>query len=631
MCGFLSIFGRVSAASRLHADAMIDAMADRGPDGRGRLERGPFLLGHRRLAIRDAAGGTQPMASPDGRHAVAYNGELYNDADLRAAITRETGWRFRTRCDTETVLAAYAAWGADCVKRFRGMFAFAAVDFDARTGLLARDPCGVKPLFFMAADGALVAASAVAALLRHPHAPKRPNFRAVSHYLSSFRGTLGRETLYEGVFQLRPGERLRWHEGDVTVDRYWRLPAEVRRRPFREAVEELRESVDEAVRVREVADRPLGMMLSGGVDSAAIAASLSRGGLEVSARSAGSEAAPASATAAKINAAGGRLDVTAVEPDAGTFRAAWDDLRERTRLPATTPSDPVILLLAKSLKRSADVALGGEGADELMYGYAAAHATAEDFDRFRPPVVRRRVDAAHPASEMLRPAARRWVDRDRSLALADHFLARNSLVSCGAKPALLSHEAWTAAEADEPVRGHYAAELAGSPGEPAARRVMRLMHGLNLEGQLARLDAATMRASLEARVPFTDVKLVERMATLPAAAQIRPAAAGGDFGGGDFGGGDFGYETKRVLRAVVRRSVSPEVAARPKRSFPTPVAGWLTGEWREEVRDTLTRSRFARTLFRADALCDLIVRPESHGMLLWPVVNLALWGDREFS
>ena len=187
MCGVLAIVtgGRplgerdLDAAQRMNA-----AMARRGPDGEGILHRNHVLLGHRRLAIRDRDAGAQPMTTPDGRYAISYNGEIYNDAELRNELTQDHGVRFQTRCDTETLLHAFRVWGKDCVDRLRGMFAFVAVDYHSGQVLVARDRCGVKPLFYTQVDGALLVASSIAALLEHPSVCRRPNFR--SHQPLSF-------------------------------------------------------------------------------------------------------------------------------------------------------------------------------------------------------------------------------------------------------------------------------------------------------------------------------------------------------------------------------------------------------------------------------------------------------------
>ena len=206
MCGILGIIaprGRSISVGRERVVAMRDSMTARGPDDAGLLMRGNVALAHRRLAIRDLSAGSQPIVSEDGQTAIVYNGELYNDRELRTEL-QQLGVKFQTRCDTETLLAAWTMWGVDCLQKLQGMFAFGVYDFAENRLYLVRDRFGVKPLFFAEAAGELVFASTVAAVLQHPHVLRQPNWSTISHYLTTFRTTMGRETMFRGVRQLRP-------------------------------------------------------------------------------------------------------------------------------------------------------------------------------------------------------------------------------------------------------------------------------------------------------------------------------------------------------------------------------------------------------------------------------------------
>lgn len=628
MCGILAIIapqGIDESRTRAVAEQMTDAMTARGPDGRGLLVHHNVLLGHRRLAIRDLDGGRQPMLTADGRFAISYNGELYNDLELRAELMSRHGVRFRSRCDTETVLQAYAVWGPDCVERLRGMFAFVAADFAAGRSLIARDRCGVKPLFFSTIGETLLVASSVDALLRHPDIPRRPNFRTISHYISSFRLTLGRETMFDGIYQLQPGERMIVNGDHIRMERYWDLPDENATIKLEEAAEILEDSLDESVRRRQISDRPVGMLLSGGVDSAAIASSMSTIRGRFVARAAGEEVANAIETAEAVG-----CDLDPIAPTAQQFRDSWRDLLDSTSLPCSTPSDPVILSLSRSLKREVDVALGGEGADELLCGYGAQHWIGEDFRRQNARKIWR-TDAAHDPSEILRSKLATAYGRPRFHSPIELFLAANTLVKSELKPQLLSYDAWRFAEEDNAIIPIYEAAAGENEDEPPSRKLYRMIHKVNLEGQLSRLDTATMQASLEARVPFTDHVLCEEMATVPFREHIRirpgenPNRTAAELAA------DNALQTKRVLRSVARRRLPARIADRPKQSFPTPVAEYLTGPWANEISATLTRSPFMRELLRTETLAELAVAPERAGILLWPLTNLAEWGDRQFA
>lgn len=602
MCGILAIVesdSTISEETRRIARRMSSVMARRGPDGHGMLVRNHILLGHRRLAIRDQQSGHQPMQTAEGRFAISYNGELYNDAELRSELTSIHGVRFQSRCDTETLLQAFRIWGNDCVDRLRGMFAFVAVDFQTGAICIARDRCGVKPLFYARAGGSLLVASSIAAILEHPDVPRRPNFRAISHYMSSFRLTLGNETMYEEIYQLQSAQRMTIDRHGERIDTYWELPAEDPTIPFEEAAENLKAGLDDAVRQRQVGDRPVGMLLSGGIDSASIASVMAEDGNRFFACGAGQEVENASQTAHDVG-----CEFESVDSEQTDYDQAWGELLDATRLPASTPSDPVILLIAKHLKQKVDVALGGEGADEMLCGYAAQHWTGEDFMRhgqgaFRSPV--------------------------------DMFLAGNTFLPQSLKPQVFRPEIWQAADHDEPIESAYQQAAGASDDETANRKIYRLIHRINLEGQLSRLDTATMQASLEGRLPFTDHLLCEQMAAVSFQNHIRIREGCDPNRPGSELAGTHSLQTKRLLRCVAQGRLSDAVIERPKQSFPTPVFQWLSSDWADRVQRTFASSKFLQQLLHPDLLPQLVVAPETAGLLVWPLMNLAHWGDQEFA
>ena len=615
MCGVLAILsahGTISTSQRRTALKMSDVMSARGPDGHGCVVRDGVLLAHQRLAIRDIDAGQQPMVTRDGRYAISYNGEIYNDTELRCELSRDHGIEFQTRCDTETLVHAFAVWGKHCVDHLRGMFAFVAVDYETGEILIARDRCGVKPIFYTQVDSSLVVASSIAALLEHPSVPREPNYRAVSHYLSSFRLTLGRETMYKNIFQIEPANRMMMGRSGIELETYWELPVEDATLPFQAAVAELSTGLDDAVERRQVSDRPVGMLLSGGVDSAAIASSMIKTQGTFLACSAGIEVENAAETADVVG-----CDFATVQPDETEFQTAWDEIVSTSRLPASTPSDPMILLLARALKEHVDVAIGGEGADEMLCGYAAQHWAGEDYDR--------------QYTLPFRESMVKSYGRDRFRSPVELFLAGNSFLRSEFKSSVLSREAWRAAEFDEAVTPVYEAATGNIDGEDASRQIYRMIHRINLEGQLSRLDTATMMASLEARVPFTDHPLSERMARVPFGKHIR-VRAGADAGGTamDLAANE-SLDTKRVLREVANERFPETIANRPKQSFPTPLFDWMAGPWRANVKRTLASSPFLRELIHPELLPQLAETPQNAGVLLWPLMNLAAWGDREFA
>ena len=256
---------------------MRDTLHHRGPDDAG-LFGDPFVgLAQRRLSIVDVASGHQPMISADGRFVIIYNGEVYNHPALKAELERD-GVEFRTRCDTETVLHLFERHGPAFVDRLRGMFAIAIWDRQTRELLLVRDRLGVKPLYYhQRADGTLVFGSEIKAILASGLVSARMNLAAMPDLLANHAPS-GTETLYAGIQRLPAGHVLRWREGEITLSRYWDvpLPTAATARPDADLVAEYGERLEEAVRLRLMADVPLGAFLSGGIDSAAIVAIMAR-------------------------------------------------------------------------------------------------------------------------------------------------------------------------------------------------------------------------------------------------------------------------------------------------------------------------------------------------------------------
>lgn len=639
MCGILGIIAPVGSEVGLSEQQVVrmrDTMTARGPDSAGLHLDGHVALAHRRLAIRDLAGGGQPWWSDDRRVALVYNGELYNDGALRQRL-REHGHQFRTRCDTEVVLSAYLQWGDDCLAEFQGMFALGIYDFRNQRLLLARDRCGVKPLFLAEINGTLAFASAISALLAHPDFVKQPDFTAISHYLTTFRLTLSRQTVFRGIWQLLPGEKLAWHDGRSGIARYWDYPAdEDQSLTYEDAVEQLQASLRTAVRMRMVSDVPVGMFLSGGVDSSTIASLVHEqtGDAMLGVCGGGSCEGSRPEDSDDFAFAAGCAEHLGFEYDqarvgAAEFLECWQWMVDQNDAPLATPSDVIIYKIARRLKQSVGVALGGEGADELLCGYAVQHWSGVDYDASG-----RLARGAWPHGQAAAAAFRRSLHaqygRDSFASQADHYFALNSLIPAAVKPALLQPWAWDAAQRDAVMERVYHDQFSRLGDLPTARKHARILHQVNLESLLKRLDSATMLASLEARVPYTDHRLVEQMFRVPwrfkinvdSPRQYEMTSAALEAGGL--------IRSKRLLRSVAAQVLPATLAQRKKASFPTPVPRWLAADWSDWAGRRLRASSFLRDVFQPAAIAELSREPAAAGMWLWPLLNLALWGDRQF-
>jgi asparagine synthase (glutamine-hydrolysing) len=593
MCGVLGIFG---LNAPVHVDdravqRMRDTMTHRGPDDAG-LWRCPWaVLAHRRLSVIDPGpAGHQPMLTPDGRCALVYNGELYNDAELRDALSKE-GVVFRTRCDTEAVLMALACWGPKAIDRFRGMFALGFVDTREQTVVLARDPLGIKPLYTARADTSegpqIVFASEPPAVLAHPDVPVRPDWVGVSAYLTTIRPTLGATTLFEGLDSLLPGETR------IYDARRRGPPRVLSARPVQAGVSSASDAgavIGDAVRAHLRTDVPMCALLSGGLDSGVVvslAAESSADPLHTYCAGAREPGADDDFAHAALLASRLRTRHREVPVDAARFGQRWSEIVERTGVPVSTPNEIAIYEVAAALRAEGHVVtLSGEGADELFGGYA-------------PPMLQA---AEHVASLAGRP------DDEGGL----FHLRSNAWIDAAAKRAVLLPERLDEAGRDAAMEEVYRAtfrELASdAPTDSPLQPHLRFHRRMNLPNLLRRLDSATMLASVEGRTPFADVRVAAYAEALPMRDKFRQTDP---------------PLTKVALREAFRGVLPSEIAHRPKASFPLPFQSWMG-----PAAAALPRSAFARSVFTPEVIETVAADPRRVWMLAWPVLNISAWGER---
>jgi asparagine synthase (glutamine-hydrolysing) len=614
MCGIAGLAALDgSAVDPAALRPMCDALRHRGPDEEGLWSDGPIALGNRRLSIIDLAHGHQPMASGDGRVVVVQNGEIYNHAALRAELERSPtrAHRFASHCDTEVLVHGYEEWGDGLLERLRGMFAVAIWDAAQRRLLLARDRFGIKPLYWTVQDGVLSFASELKALraggLREQIDPD-----ALEAYLA-FNAIPAPLTIFRGVHKLEPGHLLEWRPGGPPKVRRWCRPApaaasEVRREPFAVLATELRERLRDSVRAHLVADVPVGVFLSGGVDSgalAALAAEESSG--RVSTFSIGFEEQSfdelelARKVAERYATDHHEL---VVAPDAiellGELVDAFDE-------PFADSSALPTYLVSKLASEHVKVALSGEGADELFGGYFTYVA-----DLLAPRLggVAR---LAHPLVTRL-PSSSRRVSLD--------FMARR-FTRAAHLPPLEAHHGWK-----EILAPDLRAELLGpnrgaDPLDPWRRRWAETEHaeplarlqdldlGIYLpDDLLTKTDRASMAHSLEARVPFLDAHVAELGLALPTDAKVRR------------------LQKKRLLRAAVEPLLPAEVVHGRKRGFSIPAAAWLRGPLEPVAREVLSGAELIDAGAALRLLDEHVARRDDNSRALWGLVCLELWRAR---
>jgi asparagine synthase (glutamine-hydrolysing) len=612
MCGIAGWYrrgGRPVPVEMLEAQAR--AIFHRGPDEGGLLADGDFGFAMRRLSIQDVAHGHQPMETPDGRFALVFNGEIYNHLALRPELEAR-GWTFATHCDTETILAAFVAWGNESWRRLEGMYAVAVWDRRERRLTLARDPLGIKPLYISEQKGGLSFASELKALILLPDHRFDIDDRAV-HDFFSYGHVRRPRAIYRQVRQLEPGHWLELGpEGEARTGCFWRPRLRVEPGVSEaEWVERMREMLLGAVRRHMLSDVPVASFLSGGIDSSAVTAAMVRVSEQpVRAFTIGYPGARIDETAAAAEVArhlGVEHIVRPVELDEArdilpTVQRCYD---EPFAPDAAIPTWYLSKLAAEHVK----VVLCGEGGDELFAGYNR-HRNAKRIARWRP-----LVRALGPIAPFLHPHGRRALEYAQLPDGYQQFFAGTQLSSAALRRALYTHS--FLAEQEEP-HNLAAQEREYAPlFDPAAKDPLDqfLLADLSVSlpsAMLPRLDRASMAHSLEARVPFLSHLMVDWSLTLPLAMKLH------------------GSTGKYVLRRAVAPWLPDSVMKRPKQGFQMPLAAWFKGGLGSFTESIWNDSGAARAGYlEPGAVARLLAEHRGgradHGRMLYAIAMFSCW------
>jgi asparagine synthase (glutamine-hydrolysing) len=584
MCG---LFGALSyndiPVSQAHAHSMSARVAQRGPDDSGEFFDGPVMLGHRRLAIIDLSpAGHQPMQDSSGRYSIVFNGTIYNYPELREQLITK-GYQFNSHSDTEVIINAYACWGDDCVARLHGMFAFAIWDSSSRRLFLARDRMGIKPLYYAVSEQGFYFASNPQALLATGLFATDIDAVGLHHQLSLHAVIPAPRTLIKSIRKCRPAYHMTvTPDGNFEEARYWSLLARRPAEPMsaQEWNEAIHDSLMQAVKKRlTIADVPVGVLLSGGLDSSLLVALLAEAGQkDIRTYSIGFEDQP--------EERGNEFEFS--DPVAARYSSDHQkflipNAEVLTRLPEAVKAmaEPMFgqdavafYLLSEQVARSVKVVQSGQGADEVFAGYfwyaqmAAATGTAQE--RF----------------------ANHYVDRDH-----DEF--------CDTVAPAYRGSDYTADLIEE--------QLNTDQADSFIDAVLRFdVTTLIVDDPVKRVDNMTMAWGLEARVPFLDHQLVELAAACPADLKLKHGGKG-------------------VLKEIARGRIPDAVIDRPKGYFPMPALKFVRGDFYQFMADTLNSQRSReRGLFNRSYIERLLAEPEQHftrlnGSKLWHSALLEYW------
>lgn len=617
MCGIFGwVLGAAKAEDRETLISLTDLMSHRGPDGSGYWlhetsdERFQIGFGHRRLSIIDIGGGAQPMSSEDGRFTLIFNGEIYNYLELRQELVA-LGHRFRTNSDTEVLIEAYRAWQLGAVRRFRGMFGFALWDEAEQRLILARDAFGKKPLFLAELEGVLLFGSEIEPLVQFPGFSRAFDCEALGHYLLN-RYVPGPLTFFHAVKKLQPAHYAVWQNGTLKTTRYFSPPVATmvpEIKSFDEAVRLFEATFDEAVRIRMRSDAPFGAYLSGGIDSSAVVATMVKHSAEpVRTFSVGfreaeySELDHARAIAGQFGTIHNELFV---EPDA--FMEHWSTAVLRRGAPVSETSDVPIFMLSEMASRSVKMVLTGEGADELMGGYAKHRAEQWIglYQWLMPHLLHERL--IYPLVRSLPYGMRRV--KILALAAGERDLVNRMRVWFGGT-SVAEAEAMLGRplSASPPDVYPYSSGL-----ESSLRRTLFFDQTSWLpDDLLERGDRMMMAGSIEGRMPFMDTMLAGVVARFP-----------DEFLTGGKGG-------KTVLRAAMDKILPPEILRRKKVGFRVPIGEWFRGPYRDFVQDILTgESTSLARMISSPKLRRLVTEHlssrQNHEKILWSVLNLEMF------
>ena len=606
---------------------MRDVLSHRGPDEAGLFIDRNVGFGHRRLSIVDIEHGQQPMSTANGVCTITYNGEVYNHADHRE-ILAEKGYNYRTDCDTETILYLYQEYGPACVQKMRGMFAFAIWDTSRKELFIARDRLGVKPLYYVHDDdGNLFFASEIKSLLAASAVRPELNYEALGDYLANHSPT-GDQTLFTGVKRLLPGHTLTWKNGAVKIDQYWDLefvPKHTdKARSVDEWVSEWRERFKEAVRLRLMADVPLGMFLSGGIDSSAIAAVMSQlvDGPIKTFSVAFAEREANELRYARLVADRFKTDHHEIVVSPPEFFDALPDLIWHEDEPLAHPSSVALNFVSKLASRHVKVVLTGEGSDESLAGYSRYYKTilnlklGNAYHRVVPTPVRSAVSGAIAQLPMTSRGANR---------LSRSFLS----VEPDIKSIYFDNFAVFTREMQRHLLTPETREQMGNSSDPY-REMSRLFELPETDSLLDRMlyadtktylhellmkqDQMSMAASIESRVPFLDHELMEFTARLPDHLKLSRS------------------NSKFILREAMKGLLPDEIISRGKMGFPVPFGKWIRGEAKHLVDEYIISERaLSRGIFDAEYVLNLVARHdlgENHDERLWALLNFEMWQRR---
>ncbi|MDP5131104.1 MAG: asparagine synthase (glutamine-hydrolyzing) [Paraglaciecola sp.] len=633
MCGIFAAVNNQNSALSSFTRA-LNLQAHRGPNDIGAEAFANCLLGHTRLSILDlSSAGHQPMKSRCGKVALIFNGEVYNFKELRSSLIA-LGYEFFTDSDTEVIIASFLEYGIDCVKQFIGMFAFIIVDHRTYEPItyVVRDRLGIKPLFYYQHDSTWLFSSEIKSILAFTKQKFTLNKRTVSSYLS-FRHSILGESFFDGINSVEPGTYWKIANNAIEKTRYWNLAESVNNVSDEDKgeqfyLDQLDALLRSAISYRMVSDVPFGAYLSGGVDSSLVTAIMSDFSDEpIKTYTIGfNEPQYNEFEFADIVAQQYKTAHKVIELNAEDYFTTMHSLIEFKDAPLSVPNEVPLYLMSKELKKDITVVLSGEGADEIFGGYGRIFRSADDFSKQDSLL-------ANTESEL---KYNKKYENNRFNSELEHFYFNYTYTKPELKHQILAKNIdWS--NIDNQLKDVFNVHFNEVADSPYSTKMMYVFERVHLQGLLARVDATTMAASVEARVPFVDHRLVEFAFSIPLKYKLKWNNEQAELDAAHLLADEISenYDCpKYILKKVGEKYLPNSILYRKKMGFPVPLDKWLSGDFSKTAIDIISeKGNKANSVIDAAAVIEIInsgnlQNNHSLALKIWMVINLYLFCDK---
>lgn len=636
MCGILGQInlGTTGDIDKIKFKKALDLQKHRGPDDSDIYMGDTFIFGHRRLSIIDLnSHAKQPMVSNDGNYVVVFNGEIYNYLEIKDELIKK-GYKFRTKSDTEVLLNSFIEYGIKCIEKFIGMFAFAIYDKTKNEFYIVRDRLGVKPLYYTKENNNIIFSSEIKSILELSRQKKELNTDAISSYLS-FRYPVLNDTFFKGIYSLPPAHYIKISKKGFELNEYWSLVNKFseQKNDFGEEyyIKRLKDILEDSVKLRMRSDVAFGAFLSGGVDSSIITALMAQNSSKpIKTFTIGfSEDGYNEFEYARIVSDIYKTDHREIILNADDYIDTMEKLIEFKCAPLSVPNEVPLYLMSKELKKYITVVLSGEGADEIFGGYGRIFRSPYDFERMK------NIDNLNLTNNEKEELSKNFIKKYGVKSFSneiEHFLNIYSYTSFKDKKKLLNIDLEKIEKKIEEKFLNYFNEI---KNETYYNKILYIFEKVHLVGLLHRLDTTTMAASVEARVPFVDHRLVEFAFTIPFKYKLkwideRPKTLMSDKISENF---DI---PKYILKKAYENELPKEILYRKKMGFPVPLNNWFGGDFNKYAKNILlSTTAKKRGLYNTSNIqkwlnSDKLIKDHSFAMKIWMLINIELFIRKYF-